>query len=261
MILYAMFTQNIIELFATAYDLQEILQLQFLSQTNQIQIFAWVSVDHHAFQVWRLAGDAQPFVVLEGAELLLGFGLVIEVTKKLAPSVGADLVDGAHQVVKDTFDGLIVELRRLDLLKDLYWLLTYLLIQGCGPMFECLTTFSGLLSSLFFQHECLSIRILLNLIGQEIISINIYLLLRGILRQAFRVVRNLQRWLLWAPHAHGAKIFRCVCLQVKGSSRRYSISALFLDEFVNAVSLCWFRKGLLRTSPSRLSRFHFVLFI
>ena len=104
MILYAMFTQNIIELFATAYDLQEILQLQFLSQTNQIQIFAWMSVDHHAFQVWRLAGDAQPLVVLEGAELLLGLGLVIEVTKKLAPSVGADLVDGAHQVVEDGYE-------------------------------------------------------------------------------------------------------------------------------------------------------------
>ena len=39
MILYAMLAQNIVQLFIAAYDLQEILQLQFLCQTNQVQVF------------------------------------------------------------------------------------------------------------------------------------------------------------------------------------------------------------------------------
>ena len=130
-------------------------------------------------------------IVLERTELLLGFGLIIEISQKLAPLFGADLVDGSCQVDKDSFDSLVINLRRLNLLKDLYWP-----AQGCGFVFECLSTFSCLLTSLCFKQRRLPTRVLLNLVVQEIIAINIYLLLWGLLRQAFRVVRNLQRRLL-----------------------------------------------------------------
>ena len=58
--------------------------------------------------------------MLEGAKFLLRFGLVIEIPKKLAPLVGANLGDSGRQVFKDPYDSLIVDLWRLDLLKDLY---------------------------------------------------------------------------------------------------------------------------------------------
>ena len=215
-------------------------------------MFARVAVEQHSFQVGRLAGNAQPLIVLEGAEFLLCFGLVIEVPKKLAPLVGTNLVDGRRQVDKDTFDSLIIDLRRLDLLKDLYWP-----AQGCRSVFECLATFFSLLTSLRFKQRGLPVRVFLNLVGQEIISVNVYLLLRGLLRQAFRVVRNLQRRFLRSSHSHGAKIL----LKVKWASRWYSIISLFLNVLVNTILMRWCCKVRLRSRSTWLfiSRIHFVL--
>ena len=191
--------------------------------------------------------------MLEGAEFLLRFGLVIEIPKKLAPLVGANLGDRGRQVFEDPFDCLVVDLRRLNLLKDLYWSAC-----GCGSVFECLPTFSCLLcfTSLRFQKRSLPARVFLNLVGQEIVSVNIDLLLRGLLGQAFRVVGDLQRRLLRASDAHRAQEL----LKVKGTSRWYAITSLFLNELVNTILIC-FRKVLLRCRSARLSGFHFKLLI